>query len=428
MPSPKTSLLYRVTVRTGLGLAPALARRKPKWRAALSARTAATAAWLAWARAHRDPSRPLLWMHAPSVGEGLQAEAVLLRLRDAHPDWQIVYTHTSPSAEALAERQPADGWGYLPWDRARDLDPVLDALAPRAVVFAKLDLWPELATVAARRGAKVGMIAATVSAVSSRLRWPARALLRPGYAAVTRAGAIAGDDAGRLARLGVARACIQVTGDPRFDSALARARTIRDDDPLRILGTNAPTLIAGSTWPADEAILLPAFAVVRRLRPTTRLILVPHEPTAEHLASLERAAAAAGLPVPVRLSATDGPAPLLVVDSTGMLARLYAAGTIAYVGGGLGHAGLHSVLEPAACGLPVLFGPNWHDSREAGLLLGARAAMTVGAHGESMAAAWAQWLTNEGDRKAAGDRALQVVESGEGGAARNAVLVEELML
>jgi 3-deoxy-D-manno-octulosonic-acid transferase len=111
-----------------------------------------------------------------------------------------------------------------------------------------------------------------------------------------------------------------------------------------------------------------------------------------------------------------------------MLARLYAAGTIAYVGGGLGTAGLHSVLEPAACGLPVLFGPSWQNSRDAGLLLGARAAMTIGPHPESMAAAWAQWITNEEDRKAAGDRALQVVESGQGGAARNAALVEGLML
>jgi 3-deoxy-D-manno-octulosonic-acid transferase len=428
VPSPKTSLLYRATVRLGLALAPAMAHRKPTWRAALSARAAAAAGWIAWARAHRDPSRPLVWMHAPSVGEGLQAEAVLLRLREAHPDWQIVYTHTSPSAEALAQRQPADGVGYLPWDGPRDLVPVLDALAPRAIVFAKLDLWPELATRAARRGARVGLIAATVSPVSSRLRWPARALLRPGYAAVTRAGAIAGDDAGRLARLGVPDARIEVTGDPRFDSALARARTIRDDDPLRVLGTGAPTLIAGSTWPADEAVLLQAFVVIRRLRPTVRLILVPHEPTPEHLASIDRAAAAAGLPVPVRLSLTEGPAPLLVVDSTGMLARLYAAGTIAYVGGGLGTAGLHSVLEPAACGLPVLFGPSWQNSRDAGLLLGARAAMTIGPHPESMAAAWAQWITNEEDRKAAGDRALQVVESGQGGAARNAALVEELML
>jgi len=366
-------------------------------------------------------------MHAPSVGEGLQAEAVLLRLRGTHPDWQIIYTHTSSSADALAQRQPADRAGYLPWDRPRDLEPVLDALTPRAVVFAKLDLWPELATGAARRGARIGLVGATVSPVSSRLRWPARALLRAGYAAVTRAGAIADGDAARLARLGVPDARIQVTGDPRFDSALARARTIRDDDPLRILGTGAPTLIAGSTWPADEALLLSAFLVIRRLRPTVRLILAPHEPTPDHLASLDRAAAAVGLPAPVRLSLTDRPAPLLVIDSTGMLARLYAAGTMAYVGGGLGSAGLHSVLEPAACGLPVLFGPNWQNSREAGLLLGARAAMTIGPHPESMAAAWGQWITNEEDRKAAGGRALRVVEEGQGGAARNAELVEGLM-
>jgi 3-deoxy-D-manno-octulosonic-acid transferase len=427
VPSPETSLLYRATVRIGVGLAPAIARRRPKWRAALAGRAAAVADLTHWARAHRDPARPLLWMHAPSVGEGLQAEAVLRPLRDAHPDWQILYTHTSPSATALAGRQPADKAGYLPWDRPRDLDAVLNAVGPTAVVFTKLDLWPELATRAARRGAKIGVIAATVSPGSSRLRWPARALLRPGYAAITAAGAIAKADAGRLADLGVPEACIRVTGDPRFDSALARARTIRDDDPLLILGKGAPTLIAGSTWPADEAHLVSAFAVIRRIRPTARLILVPHEPTPEHLASIDHAAAGAGLPVPVRLSATDGPAPLLVIDSTGMLARLYAAGTMAYVGGGLGSAGLHSVLEPAACGLPVLFGPNWQNSREAGLLLEARAAMTVGAHPESLAAAWAQWITNEEDRKAAGIRALHVVEAGEGGATRNAELVEELL-
>ncbi len=366
-------------------------------------------------------------MHAPSVGEGLQAEAVLTPLRAAHPDWQIVYTHTSPSAEALAARQPADLAGYLPWDRARDLEPALQALKPRALVFAKLDLWPELATRAAAWGTRVGMIAATVSPGSSRLRWPTRALLRAGYAVVARAGAIAADHADRLALLGVDRARIEVTGDPRFDSARARARSLAHDDPLVRLGAGAPTLVAGSTWPADEALLLPAFAAIRRTRPMARLILVPHEPTADHLASIERAAAAQGLPAPVRLSAGPGSAPLVVVDSTGLLARLYAAGSFAYVGGGYGRAGLHSVLEPAACGLPVLFGPNWQDSREAGLLLDDDGAIAVPRDPAALAAVWNTWMSNDEERRDAGARALEVVEQGQGAAARNAALVRGLM-
>ena len=437
-----TSLPYRILVRLGISLAPLLARTRPKLRAALAARGGGLERITAWARTNRDPARPLLWMHAPSVGEGLQAEAVLRLLRAAHPDWQVVFTYFSPSADSLARRFPADLADYLPWDRSEDVIIALDALRPTALVFCKLDLWPELATQAAARGVAVGMVAATVSPVSGRSRWPARVLLRPGYQAVARAGAVSEADAGRLAALGVPAGHVEITGDPRFDSALQRARAIDPDDPLVALGRGAPTLVAGSTWHEDERALLPAFASVRAARPDTRLILVPHEPTPEHLARLDALAAQHGLQAPQRLSASADPAPLMVVDRVGALATLYAAGAIAYVGGGFGTSGLHSVLEPAACARPVLFGPAWHASREAGLLLARRAAVVISpefcdwldldamstqAGASPLAAIWLALLRNPEHARAAGHRALECVEAGVGAAARNAGLVERLM-
>ena len=221
---------------------------------------------------------------------------MLLEFRRLVPECQLVYTHFSPSAEPLARRLAVDAADYLPYDLTAAADRVLAALTPDLLVFAKLDLWPELAVRAAAGGTAVAMVAATVSAGSGRLRWPARAMLRPGYEAVAAAGAIAEADAERLSRLGVRRDRIRVLGDPRFDSVAARVAAVPPGDPLLRYGAGAPTLVAGSTWPPDEVVLLAAFAEVRRRFPAARLIIVPHEPTAEHLAALERRAATAGYP------------------------------------------------------------------------------------------------------------------------------------
>lgn len=439
---PSTSLAYRSLIRLGTVLAPIMALARPKVARGLAAREGVRQRLKAWGAAHRDPGRPLLWMHASSVGETRQAEAVLALLRRAHPDWQVAYTHFSPSAEPLAREIDADVADYLPFDLRGDVDAVLDALRPTALIFSKLDLWPELATRAAGRGVPVGIIAATVSPVSARSGRLAGLLLHPGYRAVARAGAVSEQDATRLARLGVSAERIEVTGDPRFDSALDRARAIQPSDPLVALGRGAPTLVAGSTWSEDERVLLPAFGAVRAARPEVRLIIVPHEPTPDHLAKLDTMAVQYGLEAPRRLSASAEPAPLMVVDRVGGLATLYAAGQIAYVGGGFGSAGLHSVLEPAACARPVLFGPNWRSSREAGLLLARRGAvvvsrefcdwldldaMTTQAGASPLAAIWLALLRNPDHARAAGRRALECVEAGVGAAARNAGLVERLM-
>ncbi len=429
---PSTSWGYRAALRLGSALAPALGLLHPKIRARTRARREAGDRLLDWARWSLDPARPLVWFHAASVGEGLQAESVIQHLRLIRPDCQIVYTHFSPSAEALARRLEVDAADYLPYDLPGAADRLLRALEPDVLVFAKLDLWPELATRAATSGVQVAIVAATVSPGSSRLRWPARTLLHPGYEAVSAAAAISSDDADRLARLGVAPDRIRVLGDPRFDSVAQRVRAVAPDDPLLRWGRGAPTMVAGSTWPADEAILLRAFARLLRRRADARLILVPHEPTAKHLARLERSVAAAGLPSPVRLSASEPPATLLLVDRVGVLATLYGSGTMAYVGGGFGRAGLHSVLEPAAWSMPVIFGPRWRNSRDAALLLETGAATALGRYSVKAAAAglerqWENWIDDDRGRQTRGRLAREVVERGMGASGRSATMLADLI-
>ena len=314
---PTTSWGYRATVRLGAAVAPALGILHSKLRAGHVGRTRAGDRLLDWARWNRERNRPLVWFHAASVGEGLQAQSVLQALRRLRPDCQIVYTHFSSSAEGLARRIEADIADYLPYDLPGSVDRLLQALEPDLLVFAKLDVWPELSTRAATTGVHVALIAATVSPGSGRLRWPARQWLEPGYRAIAAAGAISGEDGARLEQLGVAPDRIRILGDPRFDSVVDRVRAVKPDDPLLQLGRGASTLVAGSTWPADESVTLAAFARVRLRHPDARLILVPHEPTPDHLNGVEQMARAAGLPTPIRLSQVGCPTPFVLVDKVG---------------------------------------------------------------------------------------------------------------
>lgn len=317
----------------------------------------------------------------------------------------------------------ADVHGYLPYDTVAAMRSVLDALQPNLLVFAKLDLWPTLATEASRRAVSTALVAGTVRPDSGRLRWPAAPLTRHGYAALDLALAIDAADGERLIQLGVPADRLRVTGDPRLDSAVQAVEEVPLDDPLLALADPAVTLVAGSTWSADEHVLLDAFGRVRVTHPGARLMIVPHEPTPDHLAALDAAAVARGLAHPVRFDTPDAAdAPLLVVEQMGILARLYANGGIAYVGGGFGERGIHSVIEPAAWQRPVVVGPHDRDTREVALMQARGGLVRLPAQGaaEALAARWRGWLEDGAAREVAGAAALAALAGDRGAADRSA--------
>jgi 3-deoxy-D-manno-octulosonic-acid transferase len=393
----------------------------------LRARRDAADRLIAWGRAHRDASRPLLWMHATSVGEGLQARPVIERLRAQHPRAQIIYTHFSPSAESFAATVGADFAGYLPFDAAGVWARVLDALRPTAIVFAKLDVWPLLAEAAHARGVKLGLISATLAAGSSRRGAFARALSSDAFALLDAIGSVGAEDTERLVGIGARAERVQVTGDTRFDQVLARAAAAdRNGALLAPLSLNRPTLVAGSTWPADEAALMTAWELLHAEVPATRLIIAPHEPTESHLAPIRAWGATAGLTVRSLDDPTVRDADVVLVDRVGVLGDLYALADVAFVGGGFHRAGLHSVVEPAAFGVPVLFGPRHTRSREAALLLAAHGAAAVKDQA-SLLEALRIAFTEPDARANAGRAARRVVEEGRGAADRSAALVAQLL-
>jgi 3-deoxy-D-manno-octulosonic-acid transferase len=392
----------------------------------LRARRDALAPVRAWAAAHRDTSRPLVWFHAPSVGEGLQAKPVIQLLRAQRPDVQIAYTHFSPSAERFAASVGADIACYLPFDSRANAVRMLDALRPAALVYSKLDVWPMLTAMAHARGVKLAMISATLAEGSSRSGGLASLLLRDSYAALDLVGAIDADDAARLSTLGVAPPRIRVSGDTRYDQVAARAAaTDRSSALLAPLISTRPTLVAGSTWPADEAALLPAWRTLRRDVSDARLVIAPHEPTAAHCAPIVQWAATAGLTCATLTNARASD-DVILVDRVGVLGDLYALGNVAFVGGGFHAAGLHSVLEPASFALPVLFGPRHQMSRDARLLIERRAGESV-QNAQELADALHILFTEPDTRARAGSAAKRMVSEGVGAAERSLALILQLL-
>jgi len=423
-------LLARWLYAAAANLTTAAARWTPpgdsKTAIAMRARRGLRRRYDAWASENRR-GEPLLWMHAPSVGEGLQARPVLALMRLRHPGTRLAYTFFSPSAEEFSRSLDVDFRDYLPFDSASATGAALDALRPKAVVFSKVDVWPEFVRQATRRGVRLGMISATLPEGSSRRGGLAALVLRDAYAALDLVGAVDDTDATRLVDLGVRPAVISVTGDTRYDQVWQRANNVDRQSPLlaRFSGERL-TVVAGSTWPSDEAQLLPALERLRTIHPSARLIIAPHETTADHIDPIASWGARIGATVARVDDAHAGSADVVIVDRFGVLGDLYALASVAFVGGGFHDAGLHSVLEPAAFGAPVVFGPRHQRSRDAALLIAAGGARSCHDAAEIEHTVGA-WMADPARRRDAGASAAALVERSRGAAERSLQLVERLL-
>ncbi len=424
--------IYTSALRVATLAEPALAIGESKLARGIRGRRGSLERIGTWARGARDLSRPLVWFHAPSVGEGLQARAVIEALRDSRPDVQIAYTYFSPSAVAFAERAPVDISDYLPIDLPGPVSETFDLIRPDAIVFTKTEVWPNITREAQRRNIPSLLLSATLPETSSRLRGPARLLLSPSHRRLRHVAAISEADGRRFESLGVSPDRISVMGDARFDQVWQRVRRPMSDPALMAVleEKDGLTVVAGSTWPEDEERLLSAFAAAKESTSNrvVRLIVAPHEPSAEHLSGLRDRLRTTRLDSALLsdLVGMTAVPRVVVIDRVGILGDLYRLAAIAYVGGGFGRDGLHSVLEPAAFGVPVLFGPHYSNSREAAELLDEGAARSV--HDENdLNTALARWMDNTEARQSAGRRALHYVESGLGAAETGAGVIRSVI-
>jgi len=329
--------------------------------------------------------RPI-WFHVASVGEYEQARPVISALEKNFPDVAVAITFTSPSGYDYAIKQERpNGEGnvcfmeYLPLDFQHNARFSLDVLDPRLIVFVKFDLWPNLIWEAARRGIPSLLIDATLSENSYRNSAAGRMFYRAVYPYLERILAISDGDAGRFVECAPSHSGISVIGDTRFDR-VAERKLNGNGKHIDVDVGDRLVIVAGSTWPKDELHLLPSLARMASERDDLYVILAPHEPSISHVAELSAWARSNGFESSTLSQSSFSSARTgnraLIVDSVGVLAEMYRYGDIAYIGGAFS-TGVHSVIEPAIMGMPVMFGPLHQNSLEAIELLRQDAAFSV---------------------------------------------------
>lgn len=328
------------------------------------------------------PSRPRLWFHISSMGEFEQAKPVIQSVKSRRPDLAVIVTFFSPSGYENSLRYPlADVISYLPLDSWRNARRFVRAVNPFAMVIVRHDIWLNFQWRLHRQGIPSYLIDASMS--SRRLRWIKRVrwAVRDVFRTFREIHVISADNIMPFRMLHPLPACIRVVGDTRYDQVIARTRERDKIAPLLSSGLFARQrcVVAGSTWPTDEKVILPALIRWLHGHADNRLIIVPHELTPEHLQALRDEFSQSGLDF-VMLSRWrqehDEPHQVIIVDQMGWLANLYALAGLAYVGGSFG-PGVHNVLEPAAHGCYVLFGPRNLNSQEAQHLIGRGGAQAI---------------------------------------------------
>lgn len=318
-------------------------------------------------RGHRDTWRILrnqigdgryVWFHAASLGEFEQGRPLMERLRREHPEKRILLTFFSPSGyEVRKNYEGADVVCYLPFDTPLNARKFVRLAKPEMAFFIKYEFWRNYIDVLYHQGIPV-------YSVSSIFR-ENQIFFRPygyKYARVLRriTHLFVQNEASRelLKRLGVTQ--VSVVGDTRFDRVIDIRRQARELPVAEAATRQGHVIVAGSTWPPDEDILIPYF----NSHPDCRLILAPHVVSEDHLREIEQKLQRPALRYSQATPESAARADCLLIDGYGLLSSIYRYATVAYVGGGFG-VGIHNVPEAAVYGVPVFFGPNNRKFREA---------------------------------------------------------------
>jgi 3-deoxy-D-manno-octulosonic-acid transferase len=370
-----------------------------------------------------------VWVHAVSLGEVTAATALIRALRARYPEAPLVVTTATPTGRARAEALfgAAVVVRYLPYDTPGSMRRFLARTRPRLAIVMETELWPNLFAQCRRQGIPVVLANARLSARSVARYRRFGTLFRAVFSDSTFVAAQSADDAERFLAIGAAPDRTRVVGNLKFDVLVDDALVERGRELRAAYWDARRVWIAGSTHEGEEDLALTAHARLQADVPGALLLVVPRHP--ERFQAVADLLNRRGFRFERRSS--DNPvradAQVLLVDTMGELATLYAAVDVAFVGGSLVPIGGHNLLEPAALGVPVITGPYQSNAREiAGLLVNEGAAAQV-PDAAGLAEAVTELFLDEPKRQRAGAAALRVVALNRGSLVRLLKIIEPLL-
>lgn len=370
--------------------------------------------------------RPVIWLHAVSVGESIAARPLLKALRSRYPDHAILVSNTTETGRGIASTFPEqDLCIYFPFDFLPAVRRVLGSISPEVVIIMETEIWPNFTREAAKRSIPVVLANGRISDRSySRylsFSWFFRAALRL-FSALCMQTEV---DRERIVAIGASPERTEVTGNLKYDIAY-RLVPGEERSALRTqfgIPEEAIVLTAGSTHPGEEEFVLKAYRELLAVCPDLLLVLVPRHPERaegvakllerEHFTSLRFTAM--GSRGELNFSAGD----VLLMDTVGKLMELYSLSDLAFVGGSLVPTGGHNLLEPASLGIATVFGPHMTNFREiAGLVLHYGAGIQVEAP-EGLAEACRALVMSSELRRVLGQNGLKLMRDKSGATERH---------
>jgi len=359
---------------------------------------------------------PRFWIHTSSMGEFEQAKPVISALKKKYNACVVAVTLFSPSAmENIKDYREADILCYLPFDSSRSARRFVSIIRPDVAIVVRHDIWPNHMIAARRQNVPTLLI-------NTSIQHPERftnpfirmiySFLFDLFDYVLTVSKESGD-AYLTYRLG--NGLTEHVGDTRYDQVIRRAKEAEPIvSPLRTLKGGRKCFVAGSTWPSDESVIFEAMEKLKQSNILPWVVMVPHEPVKEHIDHIESQLNQMHIPY-ARISQKDKLSDhiqVLLVDQIGILASLYALADLTFVGGGFG-PGIHNVLEPAAFGKAVLFGPRHKNSYEAGLLKESGTGIAV-QNGDALFKELYELLLDPDKLKIIGERSANMVNSNRG--------------
>jgi 3-deoxy-D-manno-octulosonic-acid transferase len=319
-----------------------------------------------------DSEDKTIWFHAASLGEYEQGLPVIEEIKKKYPCHKIIITFFSPSGyEVRKNNSVADATVYLPMDSQKNAKYFLKLVHPEMVFFIKYEFWPNYLNELQKLKTPTYLISGIFRKNQVFFKWYGtfykKALKSFTYFFVQ-------NESSKELLLNIGITNVSVSGDTRFDRV---ATILEKDNSLDFISefkNNTLTLVVGSSWPKDEALLV---EFINRTTQKVKFIIAPHNIKEEQIQELKTSISKKVILFSEMPNKKLSDFDVFIIDTVGILTKIYSYADIAYVGGGFGNPGVHNILEPATFGIPIIIGPNYTHFSEATALVNIDGCQTV---------------------------------------------------
>lgn len=358
-----------------------------------------------------NPEDKTIWFHAASLGEFEQGLPVMEKVKTQFPNHKIVVTFFSPSGyEVRKNNTIADVTVYLPLDTISNAQKFLKLVHPELVFFIKYEFWPNYLNELKKRNSRTYLISGIFRENQAFFKWYGgfyrNALKTFDYFFVQNESSKK-----LLQRLGFNN--VKISGDTRFDRVVAILERDNSLDFIRQFKNNITTIVIGSSWPKDESLLV---NYINQTNENVKFIIAPHNIKPDQIQELKNSVSKKTILFSEKGNTNLSDYDVFIIDTIGILTKIYSYADIAYVGGGFGNPGVHNILEPATFGIPIIAGPNFSHFAEAVALVHQQGCLSISNQNE-LYEAFSNLISNEDIRHEKGHICSTFVEMNKGATA-----------